>query len=403
MASVSDGMVKGISSGTATITATTENGLTASCRVTVVQNPESVTIPGTAELHLNGSEKQATATDLPAIVLPENASDKTITWVSDDESIVTVDDGVITAVKAGTATVCATTTNGLSAECQVTVIQHATGITMDKDEMELAYGATGTVSASVFPDDTTDAGISWSSGDERIATVSDGIVTAVSAGTTTITATTENGLSAAIQVTVLPKEITAKKTSVLVHGSLPAILHYNIPEDGVYQIFTTGVYDTVGIVYDADMNVIAEDDDSGTGSINFLIEYGFHKDDSIYISLGLWENTADTMVTLQIVRVGDLPEEETESDITWKDGSIATASWKPVENADYYQVQVYVYADGTLLGTQTTGTADTELDVQQEIHQIVTDESTVQVSFTVTPATSNEDGSFTYGTTSEMS
>ena len=85
----------------------------------------------------------------------------------------------------------------------VTVIQPATGVTLDKTSATLAIGATDTLTATVAPANTTDKTVTWSSSDTTIATVdANGKVTAVKAGTATIKATTTNGLTASYALTV---------------------------------------------------------------------------------------------------------------------------------------------------------------------------------------------------------
>lgn len=73
------------------------------------------------------------------------------------------------------------------------------------------------------------------------------------------------------------------------------------------------------------------------------------------------------------------------SNLLWIDESSATASWDSVGDANYYRVDVSVYEEGKYLGTVETGTTDTELDVQQEIHNILgeRDFDVVQVQITV--------------------
>lgn len=106
-----------------------------------------------------------------------------ITWSSSDESVVSVKDGVLTAVKAGTATITATA-GSLSATCTVTVTAPAVTVTISSTAETLAVNGTVTLTASAS--DST--AIEWSTSDETIATVADGLVTGIAAGTATITA-----------------------------------------------------------------------------------------------------------------------------------------------------------------------------------------------------------------------
>ena len=79
----------------------------------------------------------------------------------------------------------------------------------------------------------------------------------------------------------------------------------------------------------------------------------------------------------------------TAENVGWQNGSSATACWDPVSGANYYAVRVFVYEDSTLLNYGSTGTSDTQLDVQQEINDILTSVSceadSVEVTVRVTP------------------
>ena len=117
---------------------------------------------------------------------PENATNKTLTWVSSNTSIVTVTDGIVVGVGAGTTEIIVKSGN-FTDKCQVTVVISATSVSLDQTELTLAPGETATLKATVLPEDSTDE-VEWSSSDETIATVKDGEVTAASEGEATITA-----------------------------------------------------------------------------------------------------------------------------------------------------------------------------------------------------------------------
>ena len=205
-----DGTVTARSAGTAIITATSENGMTASCTITV----EKKLIPIT-EVYLDKSSATLTEGDtatLTATVLPENTTySKDVSWSSSNSAVATVDaNGTVTAKSAGTAVITATTENGKSASCTITVNEKLIPITevrLNKSAETLTEGDTTTLTATVLPDNTTyGKSVKWGSSNVAVATVDlMGKVTAKSAGTAIITATSENGKTASCTVTVNKK------------------------------------------------------------------------------------------------------------------------------------------------------------------------------------------------------
>lgn len=120
VASVSNGTVTAHKAGTATITAVADNGVSGSCAVTVTAAPvaaSSVTLNQTTMTLDVGKTGTLTAT-----VQPADAANKNITWTSSNTAVATVSSGgTVTAVAPGTATITASTSNGKSASCTVTV------------------------------------------------------------------------------------------------------------------------------------------------------------------------------------------------------------------------------------------------------------------------------------------
>ena len=172
------------------------------------QKPD--TTVAVTDVSLNQSELTleigGTAT-LTATVAPENATDKSVTWESDKENIATVDNsGKVTAIKDGTAVITATTANGKTATCSVTVnaaVISVESVSLNKEEITLEIGGTETLTATVSPESATDKTVTWTSDKENIATVDNtGKVTAIKDGTATITATTANNKTATCTVTV---------------------------------------------------------------------------------------------------------------------------------------------------------------------------------------------------------
>ena len=146
---------------------------------------ESITLDQTAlELEVGGTET------LAAAVLPDNATDKTVTWTSSNEAVATVADGVVTAVAAGEATITAKA-GDKETTCTVTVketTRPVESVTLNKTSAELEVGQTLSLTATVKPDNATDKTVTWTSSNEAVATVVNGVVTAAAEGTATITA-----------------------------------------------------------------------------------------------------------------------------------------------------------------------------------------------------------------------
>jgi uncharacterized protein YjdB len=204
VATVSDGLVTAVATGSAIITVTTEDGAkTATCDVTVAEatiSVESVSLDTADCTMFTNDTKQLTAT-----VSPEEATNQTVTWSSTDEDVATVSDsGLVTAVAVGSATITVTTEDGAkTAICDVTVSEPVENVTLDTAKYTLFIAGTKQLTATVSPEDATNKSVTWTSSDETVATVSDGLVTAVAAGNATITVTTEDGAkTATCEITV---------------------------------------------------------------------------------------------------------------------------------------------------------------------------------------------------------
>lgn len=187
-----NGRVLATSIGTSIITVeTADGGYTAQCRVTVEPvHVESVALDYT-RLTLRVEESKT----LTAIVYPTNATDKSCTWKSSDESIATVNDGVVTGVRLGSAVITVITNDGAhKAECQVTVDKtHVESIYLNYSEATIGPGESLYIDAFIEPYNATDKSVTWTSSNPSVAKVKDGIVTGVDPGTVTITATTNDG------------------------------------------------------------------------------------------------------------------------------------------------------------------------------------------------------------------
>ena len=233
-----NGSVTAIGVGECDITATCQ-GVSATCHIIVRPIlPQSITLSSESESIYIGATVQLTAT-----VLPENTTNKTVTWTSSDESIATVDEnGLVTAVAVGECDVTATC-QGVSATCHITVKPILPqSITLSSESESIYIGATVQLTATVMPENTTDKTITWASKNENIATVDEnGLVTAVALGECDITATCQ-GLSATCHITVkpiLPQSITLNSESESLHiGETVQLTATVLPENTTNKTVT---------------------------------------------------------------------------------------------------------------------------------------------------------------------
>ena len=211
VATVVDGVVKTLKAGEAVITATTTDGSNLSASCTVVAKPllvSSVTLD-----KQNAEVVRGESVTLTATVAPEDADNKTLVWSSSDETVATVVDGVVKTLKAGEAVITATTTDGSNLSASCTVVAKpllASSVTLDKQNVEVVRGETVSLTATVAPEDADNKTLVWTSSDETVATVKDGVVTTLKVGEAVITATTTDGsnLSAICAVVVKPVLLT---------------------------------------------------------------------------------------------------------------------------------------------------------------------------------------------------
>lgn len=217
-------VIKPLKPGKTTITATTKDGgFTASCEVTVKRHVSGVSL-NKASLTLYVGETES----LAATVAPEDASDKTVAWSSDNSAVASVSNGKVTANKPGTAVI-KVVTNDLSKEaaCTVTVKRHAESVELSQKEIKLYLGENRSLTATVLPSDASDKNVTWSSSNPNVATVSTaGNVVSKSVGTTVITVkTADGGNQASCHVTVLEPVVYATSLTIT-----PQALNMNIGE-----------------------------------------------------------------------------------------------------------------------------------------------------------------------------
>jgi uncharacterized protein YjdB len=244
------GLVTAHKVGNATITVATTDGshLTATCALTVTpQVVTGLTISSETASIVVDKTLQLTAT-----IAPENATTKALTWSSSDESVATVDEtGLVTAHKVGTATITVATTDGsnLTANCALTVTpQVVESIELSQTQLVLNIGDEYTLEAVILPDNATDKSVVWASSDSAIVIVTDGVITALAAGTATITVTAVDDSKVQATCEVEVKEQSAinsvfadKQTHYYIYTLSGILVKYNATAEEVSHL-ATGYY-----------------------------------------------------------------------------------------------------------------------------------------------------------------
>jgi len=280
------GVITAHKEGTAVITVTTVDGeFEATCTVTVL--PKTIAVES-VDLERHTLALKVGQTDrFHAIITPADATNKTVTYESSDPTIVKIigDEGnQIEALKEGTATITVTTADGSkTATCVVTVTANTipvTGVTLDKQTLNLTVGGTGVLVAAIAPENASNQGRTYSSSNTNVATVEGNVVKAVGVGTATITVTTADGNFTAqcvVTVTSGTVEVTSVKfeqPSLTLTEGLTAVLRAVItPSDATnqnvsYKSSNTAVVTVSGNV----VRAVAE----GTATITVTTEDGNH-------------------------------------------------------------------------------------------------------------------------------
>ncbi len=230
----STGMVTALQAGVVTITATSQDtGDSDFCVVTITDPVTSITLlTGDSQTLFVGSQ----FTIVPE-VLPIDAPNKAVTYISTNEEIATVDEnGVVTALKGGECDIIVTTVErGLRAQCHITVIEYLSTITLNETFSYINIGSYIDLVATTTTDTATNKSIVWTTSNSAIATVdASGRVSGVAYGTAVITATAADGggatatcvvqvIEPVTSITVSPTELRliAGDTYMLVANVLP--------------------------------------------------------------------------------------------------------------------------------------------------------------------------------------
>ena len=211
------GFVTAKGEGTVTITAKAKDGSDVSDTITLTVLPTKVTSIQLSAAENKTSLKINETVQINAVVLPEEAKDKSLSWTSSDTNVATVDaNGLVTAKAEGKVTITATAKDGSNSSGSITLTVLSipvTSIQLSADTTSLKIGETAQIHATILPEDAEDKTLTFTSANPDVASVdAKGLVTAKTVGSTTITATAKDGsgVSATIIFTVTKQPDTPK-------------------------------------------------------------------------------------------------------------------------------------------------------------------------------------------------
>ncbi len=207
----SKGQCYGWKVGTATITATAKDGsgVSASCEITVYEVQATSVSLSEHSRDLYPGESFS----LSASITPSETTDKAITWSSSDTNVAKVSElGVVEAVSPGVATITVSTKNGITDTCEVRVNSVSIkSFSLKNRSVSLHVSETYELTPVFVPENATNKNVNYTSNNNSVATVENGIVTAKSVGKATITATSvDGGYTSTCDVTVIEEGQLAK-------------------------------------------------------------------------------------------------------------------------------------------------------------------------------------------------
>jgi len=214
-----NGVVTAKKEGDAIITVTTSNNLKDTSAIHVGKRVVEITgvqLNKSTVTLTEGNEETLIATILPA----DTTMEKALTWFSDNNAVAMVDQqGKVTAVAAGKATITVTTINNKTATCEVTVKKQEVpieSVILNTDKAVLRAGYTITLTATINPENTTmNETLVWTTNAENVAKVDQhGKVIAIGAGEAIITVKTVNGKTATCKVTVFTVSLDALNETI---------------------------------------------------------------------------------------------------------------------------------------------------------------------------------------------
>lgn len=375
--------ITGLKPGNAELCAITEDGgKTSVCSITVDEKATGIELDAN-ELKLLINEEA----NLHAEVYPDTLTDKSVTWESSDNEIVSVDNnGKIVAKSGGKAVITAVSVNGnLKDSCVVDVVVPVTGIQQKDDHVVINIGEERQLEAAFEPDNATNQMVTWSSSDSEIVSVDEsGLIRANNEGTAKIIATSDDGgfITECEVTVVIPVEAVHldEKEMQLTVGETARMRATVLPESATNKdiSWTTSDESVVSVDEDGNVNALS----AGTAVITAVSVDGDKSDSCIVtvpVSVSGVEMESDSVTvdinSETILKATVYPENAANKNITWISSDENVAS---IDNNGVLTAKEVGIAEITVTTEDGSFTATCQVIVVIPVNEIVLDkENTV--------------------------
>jgi uncharacterized protein YjdB len=235
------------SGATATASASAQTGTASS---TTTASGLAIPVSGVAVSKTSDALAVGRTDQLAAIIVPANASNRAVIWSSSNPNIAAVSNqGLVTAVGKGTASITVTTVDGGKTDsCTVTVSVPVAGVSLSLSTATIGTGGTLSLTATIVPADANDKAVTWSTSNAGIVSLqsngTSAIVTGLGAGTTTVTATTHDGAQTATCIVTVASSAQWVQTPLVAPSSST---FSGLAVDGLGNIYVVGFISGAGL------------------------------------------------------------------------------------------------------------------------------------------------------------
>lgn len=293
-----------------------------------------VAVTGVSLSPTSTSVMEGSSTTLTATVSPANASNKNIAWTSSNSAVASVDaTGTVVGLTIGSTTITATTADGsFSAQCALNVIVstlvRVSNIALEAPTATMEVKQTRTLASTIAPLNASNKNVTWLSSNPLVATVSaNGLITALTTGTTKITVTTEDGLKSAECMLTVNADVTAPSVPTnLTNGTITSssvVLNW-IASTDVVGVTGYDVYNGANLAGSTASTTYTVTGLSAKTNYSFTVKAKDFATNTSVASTALSVTTLDAPAGFRYLRLNVLSQTDMDiyfTEIEWMDGA----------------------------------------------------------------------------------